>query len=86
MWAENYIPKARPFNDDPSFWKGLRDKVKEPTVTDDEWLELDLYDLIKFSVEKLVTEGDDTALKSLHDTPMSSKLSHFLCFHPVEGF
>ena len=74
--AENYTPKARPFNNDTSFWKMLRDKEKDPTANISEWLELDLYEHSKLAVEKLVTEGDDTALKSLYHTYISGKLSH----------
>ena len=75
--AEDYTPKARPFDDNRSFWKTLRDKERAPT---DEWLELDLYEHSKSAVEKLVTEGDDTALKSLHQTSISGRpfyLSYF---------
>ena len=71
--AEDYIPKARPFSDNISFWKALRDKEQEPT---DEWLERDLYEHSQFAVEKLVTDGDDTTLKSLHHTYISGKLSY----------
>ncbi|KIK05052.1 hypothetical protein K443DRAFT_4064 [Laccaria amethystina LaAM-08-1] len=69
--AENYIPKARPFDDDPSFWEKLRDKKKEHMKDIAGWLELDLYEHSKHAVEKLVTEGDDIALKSLHHTYIS---------------
>ena len=74
LTAVNYAPKARPplLDDNLSFWKMLRDNEEEFT---DEWLELDLYERSKFAVEKLVTEGDDTALKSLHQTSISGKLS-----------
>ncbi|EDR01988.1 uncharacterized protein LACBIDRAFT_310142 [Laccaria bicolor S238N-H82] len=67
--ADNYTPKARPpLDGNGSFWKMLRDKEKQPM---DEWLELDLYEHSKFAVEKLVTEGDATTLKSLHHTSIS---------------
>ena len=71
-----YTPEARsPFGDKSSFWQTLR---KERTS---EWLELDLYEHSKLAVEELVTEGNDTALNSLHHTlPMSGKLSRPLCF------
>ena len=73
--AKDYTPRARPFGDDPSFWLKLHDKKKEPTANIFEWLELDLYYLIKLAVEKLGAEGDDTALKSLrHRTLISGKL------------
>ena len=56
--AENYIPKARPFDDNPSFWEMLRDKEKEPTENMSEWLELDFDEYSNLGVKKLVTEGD----------------------------
>ena len=78
--AENYIPKARPLGDEIFFWQMLRNKKKEPTADVSEWLELDLYEYSKLAVEKLVTECDNTALKSLHHTSISGKLSHPRCF------
>ena len=71
--AQNYTPEARPFNNNDLFWTMLRDKKKEYT---DEWLELDLYEYSEFAVKKLVSEGDDTALRSLYHTSISGKLSH----------
>lgn len=62
---KNYIPKARPFDDDPLFWEKLRGKEKEPSAMANDWLELDLYERSKLAVEKLVSEGIDTALKPL---------------------
>ncbi|KIJ94689.1 hypothetical protein K443DRAFT_351189 [Laccaria amethystina LaAM-08-1] len=64
--ADSYKPKAKPFNANPSFWEILRDGEKESTAYISEWLELDLYEQSKRAAEKLV-DGDDTALKSLHD-------------------
>ena len=72
--VKDYTPGARPVGDDPSFWLKLHDKKKEPTANIFEWLELDLYYLIKLAVEKLGAEGDDTALKSLRHTFISGKL------------
>ena len=72
--AEEYTPKARPFGDDPSFWEKLRGQ-EERTAKISEWLELDLYEHSKLAVEK-VTEGDNTALKSLRHTFISGKLFH----------
>ena len=74
--AENYIPKARPFDEKIPFWQMLRDKMKEPRENVSEWLELDLYEQSKLAVEKLVTQGDTTALESLHHTSISGKLSY----------
>lgn len=68
----HYIPKACPLGDDPSFWKHLRSKEKRHTK---EWLELDLHEDSKRAVEKMVTEGDDTILKSLHHIFIFGKLS-----------
>ena len=62
----NYFPKARPPDNNIQFWDMLLDKQKEPTASISEWVELDLYEQSKLAVDKLVTEGDDTALKSLH--------------------
>ena len=70
--VENYTPKACPLGDDALFWRDLRDKEKELT---DQWLESDLYEHSKSAVDKLVTEGDATALRSLHHTSISGKLS-----------
>jgi hypothetical protein len=76
--ADNYTPKARSsFDDNHSFWERLRAEDKGLT---DEWLEVDLSEHIKQAVEELVTNGDDTALKSLYHTSISSKLSHPGCF------
>jgi hypothetical protein len=47
-----------------------------PNKLTDEWLEVDLPELIKHAVEELVTNGDDTALKFLHRTSISGKLSY----------
>jgi hypothetical protein len=73
--ADHYTPKARPFNENPSFWEMLRDGEKESTAYISEWLELDLYEQSKRAAEKLV-DGDDTALNSLHDIFILGKLSH----------
>ena len=72
--ADHYTPKARPPLDDKiSLWEKLRGEDKELT---DEWLEFDLSEHIQHAFEKLVTKGDDTALKSLYHTSISSKISH----------
>ena len=70
--AEEYTPKAHPFGDDPSFWEKLHGQEEEHTANISEWLELNLYKHSKLAVEK-VTEGDNTALKSLSFTPMDLK-------------
>ncbi|KIK04380.1 hypothetical protein K443DRAFT_4683 [Laccaria amethystina LaAM-08-1] len=75
--AENYIPQARPFDNDPSFWDMLRDEGKEPTANVSEWLELDLDEERKLAVEKQVTEGEGdapeavyrNAIEALHQEP-----------------
>ena len=54
----------------------LHGEEKAPTSKISEWLDFDLYEHSKFAVEKLATEGDDSALKSLHHTSISRKLSH----------
>ena len=72
--ADNYKPKARPFNENPLFWEMLRDGKKESTAYFSEWLELDLYEQSRRVAEKLV-DGDDTALRSLHDIFILGKLS-----------
>ena len=77
--AEDYIPKASPFNENPLFWEILRDGEKEATAYISEWLELDLHEQSQRAAEKLV-DGDDTALKSLHDIFILGKLSHPSCF------
>lgn len=70
--TKDYIPKARPPRDEPSFWEMLLGKEKEPAMASP-WLELDMYERSKIAVAKLVSEGSDTALKPLI---MSGKLSH----------
>ena len=80
VWAagskgEEYTPRARPFGNDPLFWEKLRGQEEERMANISEWLELDLYEHSKLAVEK-VTEGDNTALKSLRHTFISGKLSH----------
>lgn len=70
--VKDYIPKARPFGDDPSFWEMLRSKDKDSAMAN-VWLELDMYERSKVAVKKLVSEGSDTALEPLI---MSGKLSH----------
>ena len=85
--AEEYTPEARPFNDDPSFWEMLRDKEKEPTANGSQWLEFDLYYVIKRAIQTLVTKGDDTALTSLHHTSISGKFFWSLMFFiQLKGF
>ena len=76
--AYNYKPKARPPPpyDNISFWEMLRSKEKGSNANNSGWLEVDLNEYSKFAVEKLTTEGDDTALKSLYHTSISGKLSH----------
>jgi hypothetical protein len=54
----------------------LLGQFKEPAANISEWLELDLYEQSKHAVEKLVTEGDDTAMKSLHHAHISGNLCH----------
>jgi hypothetical protein len=77
---KKYTPKARPYNDDRSFWNNLRDEAKDAAANESNWLELDLYELIKLAVEELVTTGNNTTLKSLHHTSIFTsilgKLSH----------
>lgn len=43
-----YIPKARPLEDDPSFWQ----TVGKQTLG--KWLELDLYQYVDENVEKFI--------------------------------
>ena len=77
---KKYTPKARPVDDNDSFWEKLRDEAKKPTITESRWIELDLYELIKLAVEELVTKGDNTTLTSLYNTStftsILGKLSH----------
>ena len=40
--TENYFPKARPFDDNPSFWQMLSGEEKELNVNISKWLEVDL--------------------------------------------
>ena len=89
--AENHIPKASVFDDNHdnnSFWANLRGWGREPTANIPEWLEVDLYEYSKLAVDKLVSEGDDTALnlKSLHHASISGKLSHLHVFHAIKAF
>ena len=81
--SNRYIPKACPFGDDNEFWTKLRDE--DPKLTY-EWLERDLFQYCGIAVEKLVTKGDDTALKYLYHTSISGKLFDLDVFHSAEGF
>ena len=54
-----YTPKARPLDDDPSFWdrahkEGLR-----------HWLALDLDDAVRAHVKKFIKEHDSTVWENL---------------------
>ena len=63
-----YTPKARPLDDDPSFWETAREEGLG------DWLELDLYDLVRTHVEKFITEHDSTVWQTLRQTATWGKL------------
>ena len=54
-----YTPKARPLDDDPSFWETAR---REGLGN---WLELDLYDAVRTKVEEFITGHDSTTLRPI---------------------
>ena len=67
-----YTPKARPLDDDPSFWETARRKGLG------DWLELDLYDVVRAHVEKFITEHDSAVWQILRQTVTSGKLAQYL--------
>ena len=71
-----YTPKARPLDDHPSFWETARwDGLGD-------WLELDLYDVVRAHVEKFITNHDSTVWQILHQTVTWGKLAQYLrIFH-----
>ena len=71
-----YTPKACPLDDNPSFWETARAEGLG------DWLELDLYDVVRAHVEKFITEDDSTVWQILGQTATWGKLAHHLrIFH-----
>lgn len=71
--GEPYTPKARPLQDDPSFWQMAR-QGKELRS----WLVLDTYEHIDSLVERFVDELDSDLLPSLHQIASWSKQTSLL--------
>ena len=67
-----YTPKARPLDDKPLFWETARQEGLG------EWLELDLYDLVRAHVEKFITEDDSTVWQILRQAATWGKLAQYL--------
>ena len=67
-----YTPKARPLNDDLSFWETARQKGLG------DWLESELYDVVGAHVERFITEHDSTVWQILRQTVTSGKLAQYL--------
>ena len=72
--ATGYTPNARPLGDDPLFW----DKAREKGLGD--WLELDLYDVVRTNVENFITKGDSTVWQILRHTATWGELAQHLRF------
>ena len=68
----DYTPKARPLDDDLLFW----DTARREGLGD--WLELDLYDLVRAHVEKFITKDDSTVWQILRQTATWGKLAQYL--------
>ena len=54
-----YTPKARPLDDDLSFWDAACNEGLG------HWLELDLDDAVRAHLEKFITEDDSTVWENL---------------------
>ena len=67
-----YTPKARPLDDNPSFWE----KAREEGLGD--WLELDLYDAVRAHVENFITKNDSTEWQILCRDVIWGKLAQYL--------
>ena len=67
-----YTPKACPLDDNPSFW------VTAHREGFGDWLEVDLYDVVRTHVEKFITEGDSTVWQILRQTATWGKLAQYL--------
>ena len=68
----DYTPKARPLDGDLLFW----DKARSEGLGD--WLELDLYDLVRAHVEKFITKDDNTVWQILRQTATWGKFAQYL--------
>jgi hypothetical protein len=72
-----YTPKARPLDDDPSFWETAREKGLGKS-----WLESDLYDVVRTHVENFIIKHDSTVWQILRQTVTWGKHAQFLrIFH-----
>ncbi|EDR04471.1 uncharacterized protein LACBIDRAFT_391675 [Laccaria bicolor S238N-H82] len=67
-----YTPKARPLDDDASFWDTAREKGLG------NWLELDLFDAVRAHVEKFITEDDSSVWENLRHIGTWGKLAQYL--------
>ena len=67
-----YTPKARPLGDNSLFWETARRKGLG------DWLELDLYDLVRTHVEKFIIEHDNAVWQALGETATWGKLAQQL--------
>ena len=67
-----YTPKARPVDDDLSFWETARLKGLG------DWLESELYDVVRAHVEKFITEHDSSVWQILRQTVTAGSLARYL--------
>ena len=67
-----YTPKARSLDDDLSFWETARREGLG------DWLESELYDIVRAHVEKFITDHDCTVWQILRQTVTSGKLAQYL--------
>ena len=64
-----YTPKAHPLGGDSSFWERAR------TEGLGNWLESDLYDVVRSHVENFITKDDTTVWQILRQTSTWGKLA-----------
>ena len=76
--SASYNPKARPVNDDSSFWTILRTKGFQS-----EWLEIDLYKATQTAMEDYIAGNCNTALHVLNKIATSGKPTWFQSVHTV---
>ena len=72
-----YTPKARPLDDDLSFWDTAREKGLG------HWLELDLDDAVRAHVERFIKDHDSTVWENLRQiATWAGKLAPYLRIFP----
>lgn len=75
-----YTPKARPFNDEATFWKELRNQGIDSEYAA-EWLEVDLYESTQVIVESFTSTGTGPnwdALRRMREIARSGMTFQFI--------